>query len=99
MKYLSLKENEYGSNHFFNVLDTTPLQDLTELRKSLNMLIWDYNDKFYLINDVEIRELPNEHVFKKGVPYIMDLAFSKYGFEKKGGQNTGYNVSEIIKIY
>ena len=24
MKYLSLKENEYGSNHFFNVLDITP---------------------------------------------------------------------------
>ena len=27
MKYLSLKGNEYGHNHFFNVLDTTPLQD------------------------------------------------------------------------
>ena len=23
MKYLSLKENEYGHNHFFNVLDIT----------------------------------------------------------------------------
>ena len=34
MKYLSLKENEYGHNNFFNVLDTTPLQDLIELRKS-----------------------------------------------------------------
>ena len=28
MKYLSLKENGYGHNHFFNVLDMTPLQDL-----------------------------------------------------------------------
>ena len=45
MKYLSLTENEYGHNHFFNVLDITPLQDLSELRKSLKMLIWDYNDK------------------------------------------------------
>ena len=36
MKYLSLKENEYGHNHFFNVLDITPLQQLIELRKSLN---------------------------------------------------------------
>ena len=36
MKYLFLKENEYGPNHFFNVLDITPLQDLIELRKSLN---------------------------------------------------------------
>ena len=44
MKYLSLKENGYGHNHFFNVLDITPLQDLIELRKSLKMQIWDYND-------------------------------------------------------
>ena len=73
MKYLSLKENEYGPNHFFNVLDITPLQDPIELRKSLKMLIWGYNDKFYLeINDVNIRELPNEHVFQKDVLYIMD---------------------------
>ena len=64
MKYLFLKGNEYGPNHFFNVLDITPLQNLIELRKSLKMLIWDYNDKFYLgINDVKTRELPNEHVF------------------------------------
>ena len=39
MKYLSLKENEYGNNHFFNVLDITPLQQLIELRKSLKMSI------------------------------------------------------------
>ena len=30
MNYLFLKENEYGHNHFFNVLDFTPLQDLIE---------------------------------------------------------------------
>ena len=52
MNYLSLKENAYGHNHFFNVLDITPLQQLIELRESLKMPIWDYNDKFYLkIND------------------------------------------------
>ena len=34
MKYLSLKENAYGHNHFFNVLDIAPLQQLIELRKS-----------------------------------------------------------------
>ena len=48
MKHLSLKENEYGPNHFFNVLDINPLQGLFELRKSLKMPLWDYNDKFYL---------------------------------------------------
>merc|ERR1711966_235868 len=101
MKYFSLKENEYGHNHFFTVLDiTTPLKDLIELRKSLKMPIWDYNDKFYLkINDVKIKELPNEHTFQKDVPYIMDITFKKYDFEKKGEQIIGYSISEINKIY
>ena len=98
MKYLSLKENEYGHNHFFNVLDITPLQNLIELRKTLKMPIWDYNDKFYLkINDVKIKELPGEHTFQKDVPYIFDITFRKYDFEKKGEQITGYSISEINK--
>ena len=96
MKYLSLKENEYGSNHFFNVLDITPLQDLIELRKTLEMQIWAYNDKSHLeVNAVKIRELQNQHIFQKDVPYIMDLAFSKYYFQKNGEQITGYSISEI----
>jgi len=99
MKYLSLKENEYGHSHFFNVLDITPLQNLIELRKTLKMPIWDYNDKFYFkINDVKIKELP-EIEFKKDVPYIMDITFRKYDFEKNGEQITGYSISEINKIY
>ena len=46
VKYLSLRGNEYGHNDFFNVLGITPLQDLIELRKSLKMSLWGYNDKF-----------------------------------------------------
>ena len=96
MKYLSLKENGYGHNRFFNVLDITPLQDLVVLRKSLKMPIWDYNDKCYSkINDIKIRKLPCEIEFNKDVPYTMDLRFSKYDFEKKGEQVTGYSISEI----
>ena len=98
MKYLSLKENEYGHNHFFNVLDITPLQDLIELRKSLKMPIWDYNDKFYLkTNGLKIKELPGDRAFQKDVPYIMDITFSKYDFQKNGDQITGYSISEINK--
>ena len=64
VKYLSLKENEYGHNHFFNVIDITPLQQLIELRNSLKMPIWDFNDKFYLkANDLKIRELPGKIEF------------------------------------
>ena len=50
MKYLSPEGSEYGHNHFFNVLDFTPLQDVIELRKYLKMPLCDYNDKLYLKN-------------------------------------------------
>ena len=64
------------------------------------MQIWDYNDKFYLkTSDIKIKELPGEHTFQKDVPYIMDITFSKYDFEKKGEQITGYSISEINEIY
>ena len=100
MKYISLKDNEYGSNHLFNVLYITPLQNLIELRKTLKMPICDYNDKFYFkINGIKIKELPSEHTFRKDVPYIMDLTFSKYDFEKNGEQITGYSISEINNNY
>ena len=96
MKYLSLKENEYGHNHFFNVLDITPLQGLIELRKSLKMQIWDYNGQFYLkINHIKIRELLGEIEFKEDVPYIMDLTFSKYDFQKNGGQIEDLETNKI----
>ena len=65
------------------------------------MPIWDYNDKFYLkINDVKIKELlPDYPTFQKDLPYIMDIIFRKYDFEKKGEQITGYSISEINKNY
>ena len=99
LKYLSLKENEYGRNHMFAVLDETPLKELIELT-DMKMPIWEYNDKYYLkINAVKINELADAIEFKKDVPYIMDLTFSKYDFEKKGEQIKGYSISEINKIY
>ena len=64
------------------------------------MQVWDYSHKLYLkINDLQIGELPGEPSFQKDVPYIMDLTFSKYDFEKNGEQITGYSFSEINKIY
>ena len=41
VKYISLKEHNYGHHHFFNVIDITPLQQLIELRNSLKMPTWD----------------------------------------------------------
>ena len=35
--------------------------------------------------------------FKKDVPYIMDLIFTKYDFEKNQEQITGYTLSKIKK--
>ena len=46
LKYLSEKENEYGTNQFFQLLDITPLHELIELRKTIQMPIWEYNNKF-----------------------------------------------------
>ena len=40
-----------------------------------------------------------ETCFKKYQPYIMDLTFSKYNFQKNGEQITGYSISEINKTY
>ena len=57
LKYLSEKQNEHGTNHFFQVLDITPLQELIEF-KDMKMFIWECNNKFYLkINDVKVKEV------------------------------------------
>ena len=97
VKYLSLKESEYGNNHMFAVIDETPLKELLELT-DMKMPIWEYNDKYYLkINAVKVKE--TQISFQKDVPYIMDLTFTKYDFEKKGEQIKGYSISEINKIY
>ena len=39
LKYLSEKENEHGINHFFQLLDITPLRELIELREIMKLLI------------------------------------------------------------
>ena len=98
VKYLSEKKNEYGNNHMFAVIDETPLKELLEL-SDMKKPIWEYNGKYYLkINAVRINELADAIEFKKDVPYIMDLTFSKYDFEKNGEQIKGYTISEINKI-
>ena len=64
------------------------------------MPLWGYNDKFYLkVNDIAIKGLPGEVEFKKDVPYIMDITFSKYDCQQNGEQITGYSISEIDTIY
>ena len=37
LKHLSVKGNEYDSNHFFAVLDETPLKELVELKDMKNL--------------------------------------------------------------
>jgi len=96
VKYLSLKESEYGNNHMFAVLDETPLKELIEMA-DMKMPIWDYNEKYYLkIKSEKVKEAQVE--FQKDVPYIMDLTFTKYDFQKGGEQIKGYTISEITKI-
>ena len=51
------------------------------------------------INDVKLKEVQVENASTKDHPYIMDLSFSKYDFQKGGEQITGLSISEINKIY
>ena len=96
VEYFSRKENECGQNHVFNALVITPLQQLVELRKSLKMKIWDYNDKFYLeANDLNIRELPGEHLFQTDVPYIMDVFLFRNTTFKRMGSKLLVSISQI----
>ncbi len=41
----------------------------------------------------------NKLVFKRDTPYIIDLTFYRYEFEKNGETIKGYTISEINKIY
>ena len=123
LKYLSEKKNEYGTNHFFELLDEKPLKELIKLKekdKDMIIPIWEYNEKYYLkFNDKRLYEYSvNKYnqdqtngleekydhyldlvIFKKDIPYIMDLTFKEYNFEKKGETIKGYTISEINKIY
>ena len=115
LKYLSEKKNEYGTNHFFELLDENPLKELIKIHekdKELKIPVWEYNEKYYLkFNDKRLDEYSvnkyNEDqtngieqiIFKKDIPYIMDLTFKEYNFQKKGERIKGYRISEINKIY
>ena len=56
----------------------------------------EYNDKCYLkISAVKLKEVQVESAFQKDQPYIMDLSFNKYDFQKGGEQIPGYSISEI----
>ena len=73
VKYLSLKENQYGNNHMFAVVDETPLKESLEMT-DMKMPIWEYNEKYYLkIKSEKVKDTSLE--LQKDVPYIMDLTF------------------------
>ena len=115
LKYLSEKKNEYGTNHFFELLDEKPLKELIKLQetdKDIKIPVWEYNNKYYLkFNDKRLYEYSvnrfnedekngiEEIVFKQDIPYIMDLTFKEYNFKKQNETIKGYTISEINKIY
>lgn len=115
LKYLSEKKNEYGTNHFFELLDEKPLKELIKLQetdKDIKIPVWEYNNKYYLkFNDKRLCEYSvnrfnedekngiEEIVLKQDIPYIMDLTFKEYNFKKQNETIKGYTISEINKIY
>ena len=115
LKYLSEKKNEYGTNHFFELLDEKPLKELIKLQetdKDIKIPVWEYNNKYYLkFNDKRLYEYSvnrfnedekngiEEIVLKQDIPYIMDLTFKEYNFKKQNETIKGYTISEITEIY
>ena len=86
LKYLFEKKNDYGTNHFFELLDEKPLKDLS---KNMRMHVWEYNEKYYLkFSDKQVFDYSidgseiTQFTFIKDVPYIMGLTFTNYEFEK-----------------
>ena len=97
LKYLSEKQNDYGTDHMFQLLRESPLKRISWIRR-YEKLFWEHHGKYYLeINAVQIKELLVETCFKQDNPYIVELTFSKYDFQKGGEQITGYSFSEVIK--
>ena len=115
LKYLSEKKNDYGTNHFFELLDEKPLKELIKLQEKDNELkipVWEYNEKYYLkISDKRVfqysvdvvnndeKDTIEQIIFKQDIPYIMDLTFKEYSFKKNNEIIKGYTISEINKIY
>ena len=98
LKYLLEKENEHGTNHFFDVLDITPLQDLIELRKSVKIPIWEYNNKFHFeTNVVKHKEAKVENGFQKTI-HTLWTYYLINTIKKNGEQITGYSIPENNKI-
>merc|ERR1711966_104203 len=99
LKYLSEK-SDYGTNHFFELFDEKPLKELIEIKekeKDMIIPIWEYNEKYYSnFNDKRLDEYSvnkynvDQIIFKKDIPYIMDLTFKEYNLKKKGETIKGH---------
>ena len=92
----------------FNSLDERQFKQINSLGASnLKMPVWEYEENYYLkINDKTVlqysvdqfnenNENGIEHItFTKDVPYIMDLTFYRYEFEKNKETIKGYIISK-----
>ena len=97
----------------FQVLDEKQMNDIFKLaEENMKNPVWKYEDKCYLkINEKKVfqysidkyNETPDNGIeqieFKKDTPYIIDLTFYRYEFEKNKETIKGYTISEINKIY
>ena len=103
LKYSYEKKNDYGTNHFFQVLDESPLKEIIELGKDIKMPVWEYNGISYLkFNEKKVYDYSiglmiesdgsevTQITVKKDVPYIVGFTFTKYDYERNQEQITGY---------
>ena len=67
LMYLSEKDNDYGFNHLFEVLDVEPLRYIFALNDDdMNLPFWSYSEKYYLkINDKKLIDYHGNKPLKK----------------------------------
>ena len=62
-----------------------------------------YNENMFSLHSSLNNEAPENGIeqieLKKDTPYIIDLTFNRYEFEKDKETIKGYTISEINKIY
>ena len=101
LKYLKEKENNYGSYHFFELLNPEPLAEIMKLKEDDMMLpFWGYNERFYLkINDHRLVEYQKNKPLQENMLDVMDLTFKPYDFKKDDRRVCGVSISKINKTY
>ena len=100
LKYLSEKQNDRGTNHFFAVLDETTLKEVIEL-EDMQKPIWGYNGKkYYLkINAVKVKNYLLKLALKRVFLMLWIKPFQNMIFRRVENRLQVIEFLKLIRIY